>query len=132
MSLLRRIVALSFACLVLVSSTSFMVGMHHCGGHLKHVALFEKAEACEMEQQIPPCHRTASNSCCEDVTVVHEDEDFSASQSLDIQPAFSADVLATSVLVAEIIPTSSPVLVPVYHPPVVSLDRPVALRVILI
>lgn len=133
MSLLRRLTILAFACLVLVSSTNFMVGMHHCGGHLKHVALFDKAAGCEMEQQqVPPCHRASTASCCDDVTVVHEDEDFSGATSLELQPAFAADALATSTLLAEIIPAVAPILTPVYHPPLLAVDRPVALGVFLI
>lgn len=132
MSYLRRILSLVFACLVLVSSTNFMVGMHHCGGHLKHVALFDKAEACEMEQQVPPCHRNAATSCCDDVTIVHDDEDFSGASSLQWQPAFEADAIATSILLAEVIPASKTNLTSIYHPPLLSVDRPVAHRVFLI
>jgi hypothetical protein len=128
----RSILSFGFACLVLVSSTSFMVGIHHCGGHVKHLALFTKAAPCEMEQQVAPCHRVSANSCCQDLTVVHQDEDFNGSAtSVDVSPSLEADA-STTMVVAEVVPTSVPVLASLYHPPLLAVDRPVALRVFLI
>lgn len=121
-----------FACLVLVSSTSFMVGIHHCGGHLKNIALFSKAEACEMEQQVPACHRINNTSCCDDLAVIHDNEDFSGPVAVEYSPVLFADDLATDVLLAEVIPASSPATVSVYHPPILDMDRPVVHRVFLI
>lgn len=132
MKALRSILSLFFAGLVLISSTSFLVGIHHCGGQVRSIALFDKAEPCEMERQVPPCHRIATGSCCQDVTVVHENEDFNSFPSFELSPSFSDDALATTILLAEIVPVTAPTVLPVYHPPVLLVDRPAALQVFLI
>ena len=133
MKAVKTIFSLMLIALVLVSSTSFMVGIHHCGGHVKNVALFDKAAGCEMELQLPPCHREAGNSCCRDLTVVHQDQDFNSTpSSFELFPIFPEDVLVTTILLAEIVPASAPSPKPVYHPPLLSVDRPVDLRVFLI
>jgi hypothetical protein len=133
MNLLRSIVALGFAFLVLVSSTQFMVGIHRCGGEVRHIALFDKAEACEMERQLPPCHRIAATSCCQDVTVIHEDEDFSVDWNPIEWSVLSSDaVTATSLILSEVVPSSVSPDPRNYSPPFRSVDRTVALQVFLI
>jgi hypothetical protein len=85
-----------------------------------------------MEHQVPPCHRAAATSCCDDLTVIHDNEDFSGPAAVDLSPLLFADDLATDVLLAEIIPASSLVTFSIYHPPVLAMDRPVVHRVFLI
>ncbi|NND51469.1 MAG: hypothetical protein HKN54_03625 [Flavobacteriaceae bacterium] len=46
------------AFVVLVSTTSFTVGMHYCGDVLVDTAFFQKADSCGMEM-------TASDTACE-------------------------------------------------------------------
>lgn len=133
MNLLRSIVSFGFAFLVLVSSTQFMVGIHRCGGQVQHVAIFDKADACPMEAQVPPCHRISVNSCCQDVTVVHEDEDFSVSWNTFPSAEFAPDaVVATTLVLAEVVPSTVRPASPDYSPPLRSTDRTVALQVFLI
>lgn len=132
MNLLRSIVSIGFAFLVLVSSTQFMVGIHRCGGEVRHVALFDKAEACEMERQLPPCHRIAASSCCQDVTVIHEDEDFSVDWNPVEWSVLSPAVTATSLILSEIVPSAVSPDLQYYSPPLRSIDRTVALQVFLI
>ena len=133
MNLLRSIVSIGFAFLVLVSSTQFMVGIHRCGDQVRHVALFDKAEACDMERQLPPCHRIAATSCCQDVTVIHEDEDFSVEWNSIEWSVLSADaVTTTSLIVSEIVPSSVSPDPLNYSPPLRSVDHTVALQVFLI
>jgi len=48
MKSLRTITSLTLALLVFVSSTSFMVGMHICSGEVQNIALFTKAEGCDV------------------------------------------------------------------------------------
>ena len=133
MRALRSISALLLACLVLVSSTSFMVGIHRCGGRAQHIALFTEAESCPMEQQTPPCHRAVKSSCCEDVKVVHEQEDFSTpSASFEIALMPLDDAVVPSLIFAEVIPMQEPVVYLDYDPPVRTTDRIVALQVFLI
>ncbi len=129
MKVLRPVLSLVFACLVLVSSTNFVVGFHYCGGQVKHVGLFDKAEACEMEKQLPPCHRELGSACCEDLTLIHEDEDFNSNcVSVEWSPSLIFDDVATTILLAEVVHSASPVGFQIYHPPVLSVDRPVAHR----
>src|SRR6478609_5295947 len=82
MKVIHSILTVSLALLVLVSSTSFSVNMHVCGGHVSSVALIQKAASCPMEV-MPPCHggihlEKKSNGCCEDKSVVFEGQDFSS------------------------------------------------------
>lgn len=82
MKVIHSILTVLLALLVLVSSTSFSVNMHVCGGHVSSVALVQKAAPCPMEV-MPPCHRgihleKKSNGCCEDKSVVFEGKDFSS------------------------------------------------------
>lgn len=73
--------------LVLLSSTSFTLGMHFCMGQLENIAFFSGAEPCEMVTQKSPCatdkhdpdcehQQVTKKGCCEDQAVVmegHED-----------------------------------------------------------
>ncbi|MBL7847321.1 MAG: hypothetical protein JNL40_07625 [Cyclobacteriaceae bacterium] len=133
MRTLRSILSLAFVLLVLFSSTSFMVGIHHCGGHVKSIALFDKAEACAQERQMPPCHRMDTPPCCQDVTVIHEHQDFNTQvSSWDFQAAPIADAIVPVILLDEVIPSVAPYLPVAYNPPLPTADRVVALHVFLI
>lgn len=96
---LQPIASLTLALLVLVSSTSFMVGIHFCSGKVQNIALFTKAEGCEMEKELPPCHRQMKTSCCDDETVIHEGEDFDSSKAEISIPATSFVAIAAPVTV---------------------------------
>jgi hypothetical protein len=105
MKLFRSISSIALALLVLLSSTSFMVGMHFCGGHVQDVALFTKAKPCMMEMKTPPCHKQAE-PCCADETIVHKGQEFKASAA---QPHLLTptpiDIEQPSVLISVIIPS---------------------------
>ncbi len=130
----RAILTVAFALLVLFSSSSFMVGMHLCGGHVQNVALFSKAEGCEMEKKLPPCHKQ-TEPCCEDETVIHSGEDFNVSAT-DISPSPVPlwDATLPLVLISEIIPSSptSRTRFYKYDPPTRAGDITVSLQVFLI
>lgn len=130
----RSILSLAFAFLVLFSSTSFMVGIHRCGGHVKNVALFDKAEGCANEQKLPPCHRLDAPVCCQDVTVIHEDQDFKGEiVQLEFSASLLGDAALPAVLLAEIIPTAAARTYYLnYDPPLRSSDLTVSLQVFLI
>jgi hypothetical protein len=66
-----------------------MVGMHVCSGKIENIALFSKAEGCEKERNLPPCHRHEKAPCCDDEAIVHEGEDFNASYSEVSVPSIS-------------------------------------------
>lgn len=106
MKMLRPMLSCLLALLVLVSGTSFMVGVHHCNGHIQDVSLFGKADPCPMERQLPLCHKKV-NTCCDDNTVVHEAQDFKASASgIHCAHAPLIAALASSIVISELIPVT--------------------------
>lgn len=135
MKSLRAIASVTLALLVFVSSTSFMVGMHICSGEIQNIALFTKADGCEKEKQLPPCHRHEKSSCCDDEAIVHEGEDFNASFSeITIPPVSFVAIIAPSVILSDIIPVrhSSAAKYFNYDTPLRACDLTVAHRVFLI
>jgi hypothetical protein len=113
------------ALLVLVSGTSFMVGVHHCDGHIAGVALFSQADPCPMEQQLPPCHKAVKNTCCSDERIVHESDDLKpAVAHIHVAPAPLVAELASPVVIATLIPDAPTIqLRPAnFSPPLTSPD----------
>lgn len=135
MKFLKTISVLAMAFLVLLSSSSFMVGIHFCAGEVQHMALFSQAEKCAMENSLPPCHKHLTAPCCDDETIVHEGEGFKASISkIEISLPLVLEAELSQVILSEIIPSVS-VVGTRYHnydPPLRSYDITVAHRVFLI
>ena len=122
------------AILLLVSSTSFMVGMHVCMGEVQSIALFSKADSCARERDLPPCHRHMTAPCCDDETVVHQADDFKVTATHKHVVPFPLDIRPSLVLLSEIIP-SSPLSYPHYvgyDPPVRACDLTIEHQVFLI
>ena len=74
----KNITAISLACLVLISTMSFVISEHYCGGKLVASAIFTKAESCGMEMQEPPVtaqNEVKKDSCCKDVEKLIEGQD---------------------------------------------------------
>ena len=135
MKVIRRISAVLLALLVLVSSTSFMVGFHICMGEVENVALFTKADGCEKEKSLPPCHRHLKAPCCEDETYVHDGDDFKASiDHYQVVAPAPIDIEHPMVLISEVIPAShtSRIQYYKYDPPLRSWDLTVEHQVFLI
>ena len=135
MKLLQTISIFASAVLVLLSSSSFMVGIHFCKGEVKHFALFTKASGCEEEKKLPPCHKHQASPCCDDETVLHEGEGFKASSSeVTISDVFVSDITVADVLISEIIPAdpSSRMQYHYYDPPLPACDLTVTHRTFLI
>jgi hypothetical protein len=135
MKLFRAISSILLAFLVLVSSTSFMVGIHLCAGEVQNVALFAKAEGCEMEKSQPPCHRHMKAPCCEDETVIHSSDDVKSSVfHVNIMAPAPVDMDQPLVLISEVIPTApfSRIKYYNYDPPLRSYDITVEQQVFLI
>lgn len=135
MKALRAISAILLALLVLVSSTSFMIGMHFCMGEVQNVALFTKADGCEKEKSQPPCHRHMKAPCCDDETILHKADDLKASitDSFVVSPV-PADIELPLVLISEVIPSApaSRIKYLNYDPPLPSRDLTVEQQVFLI
>jgi hypothetical protein len=135
MKTVRSISAILLAVLVLVSSSSFMVGMHICMGEIQNVALFTKADGCEKEKNLPPCHRHQNAPCCDDETIVHRGEDFKASiDQIQIVVPAPFDIEQPLVLISEIIPSAIASRVHYYNydPPLRPCDLTVEHQVFLI
>lgn len=135
MRVLRTISSLFLAALVLVSSTSFTVGIHFCMGKAKDIALFSEAAQCEMEQLLPPCHRQHQNTCCDDETITHESEDFKPVSSEDHAiTGFPLVTIQPPVAIRDVVPSDS--IVSDYflndHPPLPTPDLVVEHQVFLI
>jgi hypothetical protein len=135
MKAFRTISALLLALLVLVSSTNFMIGMHICMGDVQNIALFTKAEGCEMEQKLPPCHRHLKAPCCEDETVLHEADDIKADIAhIHIDGPSPIEATQSLIFISEIIPSArlSRIQYYNYDPPLRSWDLTVEHQVFLI
>ena len=75
---LRSIFSCFLAFLVLVSTTSFSVEKHFCGGHLVDVAFFGEARPCAMEMALAKrsgCDTIQKSDCCSDEIFVLEGQD---------------------------------------------------------
>lgn len=95
----RRITAFALTMLTLVSSSSFSIGMHLCGGHLQDVSVISEPAPCPMEQNLPPCHRNSLNTCCKDISVVHEADEFNdVAREIAVSPTTSVNVISPVVI----------------------------------
>lgn len=104
MRVLQSIGSIFVALLVLISSTSFSVEIHRCGGSVADVALFGKAEPCDMEKATPSCHRNTTIPCCDDDELLHDGEDFEISKpEVKLNPLVQIVVLPPSLILAEIV-----------------------------
>ena len=135
MRLVRSISALLLAFLVMMSSTSFMVGMHFCRNEVKDIALFSKAEECPKHlQKAPLCPQHKKSDCCKDETFVHEGDDFKNTVTQEIDgPSFVVEA-TPFVFVSETMPPSgiSYHSIIQYDPPLYSPDLTLSLGVFLI
>lgn len=131
----RPILSATFAIMVLFSSSSFMVGIHLCKGRIQNIALFDKADVCEMQKRMPPCHHHESKPCCEDESIIHQGEDFQASMTdISVSPISALDIELAPIVLSEVIP-SIPVSRTHFHnydPPFQAADRIVSFQVFLI
>ena len=135
MKAFRSISAVVLAILVLVSSTSFMVGMHICMGKLENVALFGKADSCQKEKALPACHKHMKPACCEDETVFHDGINFKGSvEHIHIDAPAPVDIEEPLVFISEVIPAAPLASIQYYKydPPLRTCDLTVEHQVFLI
>lgn len=131
----KTILTAALSLLVLLSSSSFVIGIHLCSGQVQHVGIFTQAQVCEKESDVPPCHPVAKKTCCEDQAIVHPGDDIKPSLSaIHIPAAQALDIANLHVVVSEIIPgTPLPqYLFADYDPPLRADDITIAHRVLLI
>lgn len=135
MKLVRSISYVLLAILVLVSSTSFTVGMHFCMGEIESFTLLGKAESCQNAKALPPCHKHQMVACCEDEVVFHEGTDFKGSiEPIHLSALLSLDMEVPMILISEVIPSAPIARAQHYHydPPLRSCDLTVEQHVFLI
>jgi hypothetical protein len=135
MKTIRAISSVLLAFLMLVSSTSFIVGVHVCMGEVQNVALFAKAEGCAMEQQLPPCHKHTQAPCCDDETFIHKGTDVKTSfENISFVTPWAFIVEAPLIVLSEIVPPGDRPIIDIdfYDPPLPSIDRTVILQIFLI
>jgi hypothetical protein len=132
MKIVKPIVSSLLAFLVLVSSSSFMVNMHFCGGNMQSVSLIEEAAPCPMEVNLPPCHKKMQlkkSGCCEDKHVAFEGKDFSAKvQDFSMLNWQTSNWVATLPVIMEVIQINEALTFSnhiSYKPPIVERDIPV-------
>jgi hypothetical protein len=121
---LRSILSLLFALLVFMSSTSFMVGIHHCGGEIREVAVLEKADGCG-HQELPPCHRKLMQNCCKDDVVKYDGQGFEQLVKVDLSSATTGMIVdLPPVLISIVVPEeqAAPVNFHDYPIPIRSVD----------
>jgi len=107
MKILKTISAIFLCLLVLFASTSFMVGIHFCGGNIQDISLFSPADKCMNEKQVPPCHKHMTKSCCEDESFFHEGQELKTDiTKIQFSPLVPTDIVQPLVLIAEVIPAS--------------------------
>jgi hypothetical protein len=73
----HKIMSFLMAFVVLLSTMSFTINMHYCGGTLVDTAIFQKAKTCGMEMQKPStkgCAITKKN-CCSDKQMFVDGQD---------------------------------------------------------
>lgn len=127
------------ALLVFVSSSSFTVNMHFCGGHVQSVSLIEDADACPMEVQLPPCHKKMAakkSGCCNDTQVSFEGKEFNKQiQDLSLVAWQLINAVATHPYIMEVVQVNEALTFSnytPYKPPIVERDIPVLVQSFLI
>jgi hypothetical protein len=133
MKIVRPILTVLLALLVLMSSTSFLVGMHFCMGEMKSVSIVIPAEKCmQHEKPVPPCHKHMQTDCCQDRVVLHEGDEFKNSfTNFDFTQGADLQVATPLVLISEVVPSQNTALnfSRSYDPPQRSIDHTIALQV---
>ncbi len=73
----HKIASILMASVVLLSTMSFTIDMHYCGGTLVDTAIFSKAKTCGMEMEKPSTKNCAitKKNCCSDKQVVIDGQD---------------------------------------------------------
>ena len=134
MRAIQSILSVFMAILVLVSATSFTVGMHFCKGEVENINLFGKAESCQVEKSRPPCHKHIKPGCCADELVSHEASDLKGAIKQIHIDAPAIYIERPVVLISEVIPSAdiSRTYYHNYDPPLRSSDRNVSLQIFLI
>lgn len=96
MKFLRTIFSCLLAVLVFISSSSFTVNMHVCGGRVQSVSVIEKAAVCALEVKTQACHKTIvkNKTCCKEDQITFEGKSFKTHESTSLQMQQTSWVVA--------------------------------------
>lgn len=88
-ALFHKIMAVAMSCVVIFTTTSFMVDMHFCGDTLIDIAVFKEAKSCctEMVADTNSSSEMKGKSCCHDEQIIMEGQDelTTSFQKIDIE-----------------------------------------------
>lgn len=96
--LFHKILSLAMALVVMLSTLSFVVDMHYCGGTLMDTAVFHKVQSCGMDMENPlseGCSMTKKN-CCSDEQAIVDGQD-------ELQLSFHKITLEQQVFIASFV-----------------------------
>lgn len=139
MKSIHKIVAVSMALLILVSTAGFAMSAHFCGGKLQNVSFFSKVKTCETHiEKLPSCHKEQSsetneekNPCCEEQSIVKQAQEFKVQvDSLkELKPDLKFIALVVQFVVA-LVPESNHHFSSYtqYSPPLIERDIPVLVQ----
>jgi|SRR5690606_12767702 len=142
MRILQTIVSFVLAALVLVSSTTFTVGLHVCRGHVSDIAVMQEAQPCAMELMAvelgfadEDCGMTSKMKCCEDRTLSFEGTDYQykAAKSLTLHDLTTVQAVLPALL-GFVSPSQSSTYAPShsYKPPLIHRDVTILVQSFLI
>ncbi len=137
MKALRSILSVSLALLVLISSSSFTVNMHLCGGHVQSVSVIEKATPCAMElAKTPSCHKAMAKkkSCCTEDHITFEGKNFKSHELTSLHLLQSFWVVELPLISSLNVPVASATEFHLsqYSPPLIDRDITVQVQSFLI
>ena len=138
----QRIIPLTLAFLMLMSSVSFAVDMHYCNGQLKSVSLFGKAKTCHekaITNEKPTCphhqkmqeqsnsngDEIVKNDCCENKTTIIQADDDRAKSDLAISTIQQLQSFAIAYVLtfhSKITTDKQSIQDISYYPPIISKD----------
>ncbi|MDB4291830.1 hypothetical protein N9954_00365 [Maribacter sp.] len=79
---LHKIISMSMALIVLLSTMSFSVDMHYCGDHLVDFSMYDKVDTCMMKAEKSKDSSSCEimemeieTNCCSDIEVTIEGQD---------------------------------------------------------
>jgi hypothetical protein len=105
MAAIRQLFVLSFALLVLASSTSFTLRIHFCGSDVAAIGVFDKEATCAMQASLPACHQHTKPDCCHDAVLSHDGQDYPSQKFFALDQTIQVEVLQSAfVLLHQIIP----------------------------
>lgn len=102
----KQILYIVLCFMTLLSTSSFIIGIHRCKKQADDIALFSKAVHCAHEQITHSCccHSPASKGCCSDDTIIHRSDEPVSSAEVNITMPKFKETSENNFVLAETIP----------------------------